>query len=87
MGIGIGIGIGRVVVMPTTSFSTGLRLGLLSDLEGVLVTVSAVAVMTPATVRRRVVGGRERRRRRRHQKLASEGLLWIEPLTSFNFRC
>lgn len=73
--------------MPTTSFSAGLRLGLLSDLEVVLVTVSAVAVMTPATVRRRVVGGRERRRRGRHPKLASEGLLWIEPTHKFLFRC
>jgi len=59
MRIRIGIGIGKVVVMPTTPFTAGLRLGLLSDLEGVLVTVSAVAVMTPATVRRRYVGRRE----------------------------
>lgn len=70
----IGIGIGRVAVMPTASFSAGLGLGLalLSNLERVLIAASAMAVVTPATARRRVVGGRERGRRGRHHKLASD---------------
>lgn len=56
-----GIGIGGVVVVPATSFCVGL--GLLPDLEGFLVAVTAIAVVTPATVSRRVGGGgRERRR-------------------------
>lgn len=62
--------------MPTASFSAGLGLGLalLSNLERVLIAASAMAVVTPATARRRVVGGRERGRRGRHHKLANEGL-------------
>ena len=60
-GIGrIGIGVGGVVV-PTASF--GMRLGLLLDLEGFFVAVSARAVVTPTAVG--VVGGGRGRERRR----------------------
>lgn len=55
--------------MPATSFCVRVRFGFLSDLEGVLVAVSASAVVTPATVRGRIGRGRERRRRgRRHEE-------------------
>lgn len=55
-----GIRIGGVVVMPATAFGLGVGLGLLTDLEGFLITVSATAVVTPAAVGRRVVGGGRR---------------------------
>lgn len=49
--------------MSATSFTVGVGFSLLSDLEGFLVTVSAIgAVVAPATMRGRVGGGRERGR-------------------------
>lgn len=47
--------------MLAASFCVGVRLGFFSDLEGVLVAVSATTVVTPATVRGRIGGERGRR--------------------------
>jgi hypothetical protein len=47
-------------MMLATSFGVGVRLGFFSVLNGVLVAVSAITVVTPATVRGRI--GRERGR-------------------------